>query len=75
MHWRVGKFLDLISDGAWHTFDILPNGVGTKTVDACIERGLVRTKRVDRKRRGNIETYRIALRITRKGKMELKNGH
>jgi hypothetical protein len=72
MNWRRKKFLRAISDGEWRVRNKLWNGIGVGTVDACINQGLVRTKRIDRKRKGVVESYRIALRITRQGKAELK---
>ena len=65
------KFLGILSDGNWHVYDKLPKGVGVNTVESCINRGFVTTKMVDRKRQGNIESYRTALRITRHSKTVL----
>lgn len=67
------KFLEILSDGGWHVYDKLPNGVGVNTVRSCIEQGFVATKMVDRKPQGDLETYRTALRITRHGKTALRN--
>ncbi|HUZ92954.1 MAG TPA: hypothetical protein VNG29_03070 [Candidatus Paceibacterota bacterium] len=59
-------------DIGWYTFNKLPEGIGAHTVNLCIEKGLVRTKRVDRMQSGEVESYRIALRITAKGKAVLQ---
>lgn len=65
------RFLRILLDGEWHTFDKLPRGVGVSTVRRCIEQGFVRTKKVDRKRIGDLETYRTSLRITKLGRVSL----
>lgn len=71
MDWRIKRFLESLLDGEWHLKS--PKGVGVGTVEACIHLGLVKTKRVDRKRKGIHEPYRIAFRITRRGRTALKN--
>lgn len=63
------KLLKLLSDGQWHVFDQLPKKL---TVQLCIEQGFVATKKVDRECVDGVETYRIALRITRLGKNALQ---
>ena len=75
MNRRVKKFLSNILDGEWHVFEKLPRDIGVITVESCIEQGFVITKMVDRKRKGNVESYRTALRITNKGKDALKKDH
>ena len=65
------KLLQILSDGEWHTYDRLPKGVGVYTVRFCIDQGLVQTKMVDRKRAGDLEYFRTALRITRLGRKVL----
>jgi hypothetical protein len=67
------KFLKILSDGEWYVYNKLPKGVGTNTVRFCINQGFVATKMVNRKRQGNLETYRTALRITRRGKTALRD--
>lgn len=66
------KFLNILSDGSWHVYNKLPSGVSVDTVRFCIDQGFVATKMVDRKRQGNFETYRTALRITRHGRTALR---
>ena len=65
------KFIEILSDGEWHVYDKLPRGIGVNTVQACIDQGFVATKMVDRKRKCNLESYRTALRITRRGRTTL----
>ena len=67
MNWHVKRLLQYLADGEWHVFEKLPKGIGVGTVEFCIERGFVRTKMVDRKRKGNIESYQTALRISHGG--------
>jgi hypothetical protein len=64
--WRVKKFLQSLLDNEWHL--TAPTGIGVNTVQMCIHHGFIKTKKVDRKREGGIESYRIAFRITRHGK-------
>lgn len=66
------KFLEILSDGEWYVYDKLPSGVGVGTVRSCIAQGFVSAKMVDRRRQGDLETYRTALRITRRGKTVLQ---
>lgn len=66
------RLLEVPSDKKWHTYDKLPKGVGINTVQVCIDHGLVATKRVNQERRKGFETYRIAIRITRRGKVLLQ---
>mgnify|MGYP001561408535 CR=1 FL=1 len=67
------KFLKFLSDREWHVYNKLPEGVGANTVRSCIDQGLVATKMVDRKRQGDLESYRTALRITRLGRTALQS--
>ncbi len=67
------RFLRIVIDGKRHTFNKLPKGIGVGTVNFCIEQGLVRTKKVDRKRKGDVESYRIALAITKRGRAVLQS--
>ena len=53
-------------DGKWY-FDP-PEGVGASTVNIAHMQGFVRTKQVVLKREGDLETYRVAFRITSKGR-------
>ena len=68
MNRRVKKFLRYLLKREWCVFEKLPKGIGVRTVEFCISRGFVKTKKVDRKRRGNLDSYRVALRITLLGK-------
>lgn len=66
------KLLKLLSDGQWHVFDQLPKKISIVTAQLCIEQGFVATKKVDRECKDGVETYRVALRITRLGKNQLR---
>ena len=70
MNQRTVMLLEFLSDSNWH-FEP-PKGVGVNTVNTCHEKGFVRTKRVILKHEGDLETFRIAIHITAKGKNELK---
>ncbi len=67
------KLLEILFDGEWHVYDELIHGVGVNTVRFCINQGFVVMKMVDQKRQCGFETYRCALRITRRGKTVLRN--
>ena len=73
MHNPTRKLLELLTDGEWHVYNKLPSGIGVNTVRACIDQGFVATKMVDRKRDGKLETYRTAIRITRRGRLALQD--
>jgi len=68
---RIKKLLEYLYDGQWLQ-KILIKGVGPGTVNLCYELGLVNLKRVGVKRHRGIETYRHAVRITKKGKDALE---
>ena len=72
MNLSAKKFLRGLLDGKWHVYEKMPKGVGICTVESCIDSGFVQTKKVDRSRSGELESYRIALRITRRGRAALK---
>ncbi len=65
------RLLEALCDKKWHVYDKLPKGIGLKTVQSCIDRGLVTTKRVGLVQSGDLETYHIAIRMTRLGKAAL----
>lgn len=75
MSWRIKKLLKLLSDKQWHlTF---PKGIGTNTINLCMDQGLVRTRKVNKHRArllgGVIESYEIELHITSEGTKTLKS--
>lgn len=71
MNQPTQKLLKFLLDNKWH-FEP-PKEVSVNTVNGCHRKGFLRLKRVILKRKGPLETYRIAMRITVKGKRELKN--
>ena len=65
MSWRVRRFLKEISDRKWYTR--ASKGIGAGTVQFCIEHGFIKTKKINRKRKGDLESYEIAFKITLRG--------
>lgn len=65
---RVVRLLAFLSDGAWNARP--PRGVGPRTVEYCIERGWVRTKRLIIKRQSGLETFVTPISITKLGWLE-----
>ena len=63
----VQHFLKSLMDNNWHLQP--PKGIGPKTVDLCIQGGLVKTKRVTIERRTRIETFFMPIRITKLGRI------
>lgn len=64
--------LRCLLDGNWHVYEKLPKGVGVSTVESCMSSGFVKTKKLNRSRSGDLESYRIAICITRRGRAALK---
>lgn len=77
MGWRTQKLLRRLADGKWHR-KILTQGVGIGTVEFCIDQGLARTKRYNRRQAKGcppgIGAFCIAVRITRLGRRILRDG-
>lgn len=69
-NWRVHRLLEELSDEKWHA-SIENAQVGVGTVDFCIDQGLIRTRRSNKKRHGDFESYSIHLHITASGKKAL----
>lgn len=65
---RMRELLELLSDELWHTE--IPRSIRPATVDACVRYGLARLGRHVLKRTGDLETYRIKVCITARGKRE-----
>lgn len=75
--WR--RLLRVLSDGGWYTRVIFPTTcrvISERVVNACIDQGLVRTKRkvIKRETSQSPELYIIAIRITVRGKKALAAG-
>ena len=66
MNWRVKKILRMLSDNHWH--DTTPKGIGEGTVNLCLDQGYIRLKRVNKSKKGGLESYNLAYKITRHGK-------